>query len=136
MRYLAIRPILAATLLATNFALAQDQELSPFDLQNQLAPGIVGQFDPSAAVGEPATIAAHFSPALTDQPAILYITAQIAPGQHAYSLTQPAGGPQPTRIELKRSTDYRLLAPFQSQPPPKVYIDNEVYKGLRIEDNH
>lgn len=54
---------------------------------------------------------------------------------HVYSLTQPPGGPQKTTIELARSADYRLLAPFRSQTPPKVYIDNQVYKGLKIEEH-
>jgi thiol:disulfide interchange protein len=129
--------VIAALLLAVaNVTRAQDQNLNQFDPQNQLGPGIVGQFDGSAAIGEkPATISARFTPATIDQPALLLVTAQIAPNKHAYSLTQPPGGPLPTKITLAPSKDYRLLAPFRSQPAPSVHVDTEVYKGVRIEEH-
>ncbi len=116
---------------------AQNQNSSPFDAQNLSAPGIVGRFDGSVAdFGEPATITSRFTSATADQPAILSITAQIAPGKHAYSLAQPPGGPQPTKIELARSNDYRLLSPFRSQPPPNVHIETgPVWTGLKIEEH-
>lgn len=104
-----------------------------FDPQSPI--GIVGQFDP-AANGEAATITTRVAPATADQPAVLLITAQIAPGKHAYSLTQPKGGPRPTQIELVHSSDYRLLAPFRSQPAPEVHIEKgPVWTGLKIEQH-
>jgi len=127
--------VLLVVLAAASNARGQQQNEVQFDPQVPFGPGIVAQFDNATPTGEPATISAQFSPATADQPAILAITAQIAPGQHAYSLTQPPGGPQPTKIELARSTDYRLLAPFRPQQQPKVHVDTEIYKGLKIEEH-
>ena len=125
----------AAPFIAVATAQAQDQNPNSFDPQHPFGPGIVGQFD-SSATGEPATITTGFSPATANQPAILMITAQIAPGKHAYSLTQPPGGPQPTKIELDRSPDYRLLAPFRSQPEATAHVETgPVWTGLRIEEH-
>ena len=127
--------VLIASLALSASAYSQNSNLSPFDPQNPLGAGIVGQFDKSAAnFDEPAKISTRFTPATADQPALLVITAQIAPGSHTYSLTQPPGGPQPTKIELPRSTDYRLLAPFRSEPAANVRIDQEIYKGIKIEE--
>ena len=117
--------------------MAQDQNPNPFDPLNQVGPGIVGRFDDSAAAfAEPATVTSRFIPATAEQPAILLVTAQIAPGKHTYSLSQPPGGPQPTKIELARSADYRLLAPFRSQPAANVHIETgPVWTGLKIEEH-
>src|SRR5262245_294150 len=81
--------------------------------------GVVGQFDQSVgSLLDPATVSAKFTPATADRPAILMITAKIAKGRHTYSLTQPRGGPLPTRIELEPSSSFRLLTTFRSQPAP------------------
>ncbi len=78
---------------------------------------------------EPATVTAKFTPAAAGRPPILLITAKIAKGRHTYSLTQPAGGPQPTTIELQPSSSFRLLTNFRSQPAPKARVD-QVAPGI------
>jgi thiol:disulfide interchange protein len=114
-------------------ARAQGQNPIGFDPQSPF--GIVGQFDPASS-GEAAMITTRVAPATADQPATLLITAQIAPGKHAYSLTQPKGGPRPTQIELVHSSDYRLLAAFRSQPAPESRIEKgPVWTGLKIEEH-
>ena len=125
--------VLAA--IAAHSAFAQTKKKA-FDLNGQFGGGIVGQFDKSAAsFAEPATITTGITPATADQPAIIFVTAQIAPGQHAYSLTQPPGGPLPTKIELNRSADYRLLGTFRSQPEAKSHVDQLAWPGLKIEEH-
>jgi suppressor for copper-sensitivity B len=122
--------------MTTHDACAQSKKSNLFDPNNPFNTGIVGQFDKSAlSFAEPATITAGFTPATADQPAVVFITAQIAPGKHAYSLTQPPGGPRPTKIDLARSTDYRLLAPFRSEPAPKSHVDTVAWPGLKIEEH-
>src|SRR5690242_17748800 len=88
---------------------------------NHYTDGVVGQFDDSASdtLLEPATITAKFTTKTADRPATLLITAKIARGRHTYSLTQPPGGPLPTKIELQSSPDFRQLSSFRSQPAPK-----------------
>ena len=46
--------------------------------------------------GNPVTVDAQFTGATAQRPAVLMITANIEPGWHVYSLTQPAGGPMKT----------------------------------------
>ncbi|HVT30979.1 MAG TPA: hypothetical protein VHE81_23440, partial [Lacipirellulaceae bacterium] len=93
---------------------------------NHYTDGVVGQFDELAGnlMVEPASVSAKFTSASADRPAILFITAKIARGRHAYSLTQPPGGPQPTTIKLDPSSDYRLLGQFRSQPAPTPRVED------------
>lgn len=136
MRHLSFRLVaLFVCLFVASDSRAQEQIEAPFDPQAPFGPGIIGQFDATTPTGDPATITTQFTAATADQPAILAITAQIARGQHTYSLTQPPGGPQPTKIELKKSADYRLLAPFRSLPQPTAHVDTEIYKGVKIEEH-
>ena len=95
--------------------------------------GVVGQFDGSAddIMLEPATVTAKFTPATSEHPATLLITAKIAHGRHTYSLTQPPGGPLPTTIELQPSPSFRQLSAFRSQPAPKVRME-ELGAGTSI----
>src|SRR6187397_2556471 len=104
-RQIAVQLLMvAASLAAAALARAQDQNLNSFNLPGPLGPGIVGQFDPAAAT-ESATISTGITPATADQPAIVWINAKIAPNKHAYSLTQPPGGPLPAKINLTQSKD-------------------------------
>ena len=54
---------------------------------------------------------------------VLIITADILPNWHVYSLTQPAGGPQTTTIELTPSDQYRVAGSFTSQPAPTKHFE-------------
>ncbi len=62
------------------------------------------------------------------------ITAEIAPGWHVYSLTQPPGGPTKTKIELNDSTQFKLIGQFRSQPEPTERVDDQAWVGLTIEE--
>jgi len=62
------------------------------------------------------------------------LTAAIADGWHLYSLTQPAGGPVPTRIPLAQSQLFALADSVQGVPPqrefdPNFGIEVETYSG-------
>jgi thiol:disulfide interchange protein len=110
---------LAVSLTAPGSLTAQNRRDSSVP-RSHYTDGVIGQFDESAldALAEPATIHAKFTTPTPDRPATLLITAKIAHGRHTYSLTQPPGGPQPTRIELQPSSSYRQLSAFSSQPAP------------------
>jgi thiol:disulfide interchange protein len=99
---------------------------------------IVEQFDPLGGnlLGEPLAVSARIIPAAADRPAALAIAAEIAPGKHVYSLTQPKGGPLPTRIELSPSGHHRLLGPFRADPPPNTRVEQgPVWTGLEIQEH-
>ena len=95
---------------------------------------IVGAFDEQSDT-EQVTFTSRFTVTSDDQPAVLAITAKIAPGWHVYSLTQPPGGPQKTTIEVAPSPQYKLLGPFRAHPEPNKRIDNEIWIGLEIQEH-
>ncbi|HEY3394542.1 MAG TPA: hypothetical protein VGK58_17660, partial [Lacipirellulaceae bacterium] len=131
-RSLAILLLAGVIQLAAVPAYAQNSA-DPFQPSAEGAGGVVGLFDQSAGAlaTESVTMESNFTTATGDRPAILAITARIAPGKHIYSTTQPPGGPQPTQIELEPSRDYRLLAPLHAHPQPHKRIEQgEIWTGL------
>jgi len=110
----------------------------PLGLDGGVGNGIVSQFEPLSEqfALAPASVSAHIIAATAERPAVLVIEARLAPGRHTYSLTQPPGGPTPTKIDLVRSADYRLLGKFQSYPGPQARIEQgPVWKGLEIQEH-
>jgi thiol:disulfide interchange protein len=99
--------------------------------------GLIGQFDSSVGLAaESATLKAQVAPATGDRPALLLLNVKIAPGKHAYSLTQPPGGPLPARIEFEPSRDYRVLTPFRADPPANSRIQQgQFWNGLEIQEH-
>jgi len=78
------------------------------------------------------TVAALFTAPAKNQSARLFVTAQIAPGWHIYSLTQPAGGPLPTRIQVDSAPGLQTVGRFQAAVPPQIKRD-EAFDDLPIE---
>ncbi len=98
--------------------------------------GIVDAFDPAGDT-KLVTISSQFTAPTADRPAVLMITARIAPDWHVYAITQPPGGPQPTKIRLAPSPQYRQIGPFRAFPPPKSHIVQEPpsWKGLEVQEH-
>ena len=84
---------------------------------------------------KPISVMAEFTAADDDRPAVLMITADIATDWHLYSITQPAGGPLKTEIDLEPSSSYQLLGPFVANPPYHSYIDDVAWVGLEIQEH-
>jgi thiol:disulfide interchange protein DsbD len=62
------------------------------------------------------------------------VVAKIDGGWHLYSLTQPSGGPVPTRITLPAEQPFKLVGRIASPTPyvapdPNFGIDTEYYEG-------
>lgn len=66
---------------------------------------------------------AHFSGGRDGQPLTLTIEAQIAEPYYIYSITQPAGGPLATEIEIEKSDRFEVSGPFQAKTQPEVGQD-------------
>jgi thiol:disulfide interchange protein len=113
------------------------QPIDPFEPANEFGYGVIGRFEQSGGLAlKPATISAQFAAATADRPAVLIIAASIAPGQHTYSITQPRGGPLPTKIVLDPSSDYREIGPFVAHPAPHSRIEQgPVWTGLEIQEH-
>lgn len=62
------------------------------------------------------------NPVKAGQTAKVTVTAKIDPGWHLYSLTQPAGGPRPTKISIDETGPFKANGK-PTQPKPKVAAD-------------
>jgi thiol:disulfide interchange protein/DsbC/DsbD-like thiol-disulfide interchange protein len=125
-----------ATLVAFGPASAQ-QFNDPLRASDRSGAGLVSQFDSTAGVdAEAATLDAQVAAATADRPALLVLKVKIAHGKHTYSLTQPAGGPLPSKIELEPSRDYRLLGEFRAYPAAHSRVEQgPVWTGLEIQEH-
>jgi len=107
-------------------ASAQEFNLDGFDL---------GSFGGQQEAADPVRVEAQFTPATGDRPAVLMITAKIAPGWHTYSITQPAGGPLASVITLEPSPAIHKLSKFRAFPEPHKHVDTVAWKGLSLEEH-
>lgn len=128
-----IARLLLVTLVANFAAHVTLAQFGPAGSNNSIG-GIVGAFD-SSADAKPATITAQFTAATDERPAVIMITAKIAPGWHVYSISQPSGGPLKTKIQLTPSSQYRVLGDFSAIPAPKSHIDKEAWPGLELQEH-
>lgn len=87
-----------------------------------------------AQLGAPDTlkVTAQFAPAAGGKPARLFVTATVNAGWHIYSLTQPKGGPLPTKIKLPQSDEFKV-GEFQSFPKAEVHTEPDVWPDVNIE---
>jgi suppressor for copper-sensitivity B len=106
-------------------------------------PGLIDQLDAIGGLKSPSADSAPSKVAVTatlqgsaeSRRATLFVTAEIAEGFHIYSLTQKPGGPIATKIKLDTSADYKLAGEIVAQDKPKSHVDNEIWKGLTIEEH-
>jgi thiol:disulfide interchange protein DsbD len=85
--------------------------------------------------GEPVVVVtAQFTAPTAGQPGRLFVTAQIKPNWHIYSITQPPGGPVATTIRLAPSQQYRVIGEFQTSPPPERKQE-PVFDNLVVESH-
>lgn len=81
------------------------------------------------------TLSARYAPAPADAgfPAMVEVTATIANSYYIYSATQPAGGPQPTKLRLDPVSGATVAGPWVATTAPKTEIDQVTWIGLPIE---
>ena len=65
----------------------------------------------------------------------LTVTAKIADGWHVFSVTQPPGGPKPSKFKLK-SDFLKLTGPFAADHAPEIGSAEDVWPGLPLEEYH
>jgi thiol:disulfide interchange protein len=91
-----------------------------------------GAFRRPSLRANPATLAAEFTAATADQPALAFVTATMDPGYYIYAVDQASGGPEATVITLAPGAPAKLLAPFRPLAPPQSYVDEKIWVGLEI----
>jgi suppressor for copper-sensitivity B len=69
---------------------------------------------------DPATYRASFRVQEGSRRGTLSVTAEMEEGWHVYSVTQPKGGPLPTKINVAEVAEFKVLGPFQPDRPPHV----------------
>lgn len=96
---------------------------------------------PSLTLGElgddldqEATFSASYT-AEGDTAGTLVVTARMGSDWHIYSMTQPAGGPTPTRIRLTGPAGVALDGAFVADEPPKI-ASSSAWPGLKIEEHY
>jgi len=106
---------------------------SPFDAPPglQRADGLGAGFSEAAA---DLTVHASILPPTGNRQAQLSIAVDVPAGWHVYSITQRAGGPNPTRIKLAPSDEYRLDGDYTVDPAPHVHLD-DAFPGLPQEEH-
>ncbi len=104
-------------------------------LNDILNSGSLGGADGLSGADSPETVVsleAHFTAPTAGRPALLSVTATIAPPYYTYSTTQKPQGATPTQLTLKASNQFRLTGDFRSTQPPKVVNDQEL--GIVLEE--
>jgi suppressor for copper-sensitivity B len=77
---------------------------------------------------------AYFTAPQAGKPAMLFVTAEIAPDWHIYSLTQPVGGPVKSKLKITASPDFKLTSEFKPLDPPAVHHYDDIWPGLPVEE--
>ncbi len=83
------------------------------------------------------TVGSYFTPPDANGRARLYITADITPGYHIFSITQKAGGPLKTKLVVNDAAGVRLLenGTFAPKPAPYVHRDEVAFPGIDLEEH-
>ncbi len=74
------------------------------------------------------------TPLKTDGITKVHIRADIQPGWHIYSLTQAAGGPNPTRITLPPEQPFELIGTAEPSPAPRVAFDDAFHMNVELHE--
>ena len=121
--------VCVAAMFFTACAAGGNSALAQLDVFKNLQ---LGASQPSPASDDPVVkVAAQFTAPAADAPALLFITAEMKPTWHIYSITQPPGGPIRTQIKLDPSTDFSL-GDFKPAPPPEKHPE-EAFGNLMVE---
>ena len=78
-------------------------------------------------------VKAQFTAPGTGKQGRLFITATIELDWHIYSITQQAGGPVATRIEVSSVPGVRIVGEFRPTKPPETKKEPEAFGDLPIE---
>jgi suppressor for copper-sensitivity B len=101
-----------------------------FDLHSGSGIGI----GPGAG-GDIVKTSAYFTAPKPGQPAMLYVTAEIAPQWHIYSIDQKPGGPIKSKLKLTTAPDYKLAGEFKALEQPTIHHYEDIYPGLPVEEH-
>ena len=96
--------------------------------------GGLGDFGVPSFGGKQVSFAASYELEKGGKQGRLHVTASVEDGWHIYSVTQPAGGPLPTEIQIK-SEFIELTGPFVANHPPEI-AEVDIWPGVPIEEHY
>lgn len=102
----------------------------------QKIPGLSGLLGNQLPSGPPLKMSAQYITDPSGSHGALRIYASIAEGWHLYSLTQPAGGPLRSRIELTGSNQFRINGAWTPSVLPHKEISNDFEPPVEVETHH
>lgn len=108
--HLAMNLVLLAMLAVPAACFAQ------FEFEDGGIAGLLGGNDDN-----PVTVSAQFTPKSDDKPAVLMVTADMAPNWHIYPLQNTGSIGLPTKIKLEESPEFRVIGSFAEFPKPVVH---------------
>lgn len=101
-----------------------------------------GQFQEDSVAGllggeqeNQVTISAQFTAAADDKPAVLMVTADIAPQWHIYPLKMAGGLGLPTKITVDQSPEYRVIGSFGAFPEPETHQTKVAGKAVDVAEH-
>ena len=114
-------------------ASAQSDVATGLDLFPNLTFGELGN-PPDSESKEPASFSAVYT-AESDTGGTLTVTAKLGSAWHLYSVTQAAGGPTRTKIEVTGPAGVELAGKFTPSSPPEV-TTSDAWPGLKVEEHY
>src|SRR3954463_13730880 len=88
-----------------------------------------------SAESEMVKAAGYFTAPAGGKPALLVVSADVAPGWHIYSLTQQPGGPVKSKIKLAQTADFKIAGDFKPLKPADVHRYEDIYPSLPVEEH-
>ncbi len=135
---LAILLFAALTLAITPFATAvrADDDAGNAGLFPALSLGRYGQPDPSGLGQQDPAILKSSLYSIADHLELVVVEVEVAleSSWHIYSLTQPKGGPLPTKLKLASGDALTIVGDWRSDSPPKKSISPD-FGGITVEEH-
>lgn len=99
--------------------------LFTFSISLNLPAQDLGDFGGGFGAGPPVTVTSYFKVKPDGQYGKIYVEAQIAPGYHLYSVTQPKGGPKRSIMKILENEDFKVIGPWTPDEEPHVVFDDQ-----------
>ena len=80
------------------------------------------------------SIAPLVGPLKTGVATSVHIEANLLPGWHIYSITQPGGGPIATRISLPSEQSFEMIGAATPTPAPRVAFDDAFHMNVELHE--
>ena len=99
-----------------------------------VATGITACASNTAKAQTPARWSISAGPLKAGTIGVVHVQAELQPGWHIYSITQPAGGPIPTRITVPAEQPFEIAGRITPSPAPRVAFDSAFHMNVELHE--